>query len=247
MIKAYFNPVSAKRYGFVLKQVACYANGRNLTILDIGCGMGRLSFPLAEMGHNIVGIDEDTELIRQCNEVNKYPNSSFINMDAHDIKGMPQFDVIICAEVLEHTTSPKIIVNNIEKILKTNGILILTTPNGYCLTEVVLNRLLSRNGKSNRGLKVISRIYCFVTGTTMTHTHPFYLHDLHIQFFSLQSIKELFVNFRIDIIENSDLGLLIPGSGKTVWLKKIECKIADYLPHFMVGGWMITMGKKDVN
>ena len=30
---------------------------RKLQILDLGCGHGRLSIPLARLGHNVVGID----------------------------------------------------------------------------------------------------------------------------------------------------------------------------------------------
>jgi hypothetical protein len=117
--------------------------------------------------------------------------------------------------------------------------------NGYCLSEMILHRILSKNGKSNRVLKIISHIYCFITGTKMTHTHPFYLDDLHIQFFSLKNIERLFRNFKISMIENSDLGLFIAGTGRMVKIKALECKIADYLPHFLVGGWMLVLKKYD--
>ena len=52
----YYNPLSEKRYNFTIKQINKFANGRKLSILDIGCGMGNLSFPLAELGHDVVGI-----------------------------------------------------------------------------------------------------------------------------------------------------------------------------------------------
>jgi SAM-dependent methyltransferase len=241
VIKDYYNPLAEKRYVFVLQQVRDYAKGKKLYILDVGCGLGRLSFPLAEVGHNIVGIDEDAELIKQCNKLNKYPNATFLCMDAHALRNVAKFDVVILCEVLEHTLFPFKIVRNIEDVLKPSGILLFLATNGYCPSEVMLHRLLGKNGKSNRALKIISRIYCFVTNTKMTRTHPFYLDDLHVQFFSLRGIKKLFVNFKIETIENSDLGLFIPGAGRMAKLKRIECKIADHLPHFMVGGWMMVL------
>ncbi len=237
----YDNPIGAKRYGFALQQITKFAHGRKLTILDVGCGMGRLSFPLAELGHNVIGIDEDEELIKQCNDNNKYPNASFIHVDAHTVKDIPLCDVAIFMEVLEHVVNPNQIVDNIKTFLKFDGIVVLTSPNGYCLTEVLLNRIIGKKGKSNRGLKIIARIYCFITGTKMTHTHPFYIDDLHCQFFTLRSIRNIFHNFKIETIQNSDLGLLIAGSGKMIPIKRLECKIADYLPHFMVGGWMMVL------
>ena len=239
----YYNPLSEKRYNFTIKQINKFANGRKLSILDIGCGMGNLSFPLAELGHDVVGIDEDKELIEQCRRNNTYKNLSFFNMDVHKLEG-GSFDVVICCEVLEHTVSPSKVVSNIGKVLKSDGILISEMTNGYCISEIVLHRILGRKGKSNTALKIVSRIYCFITGTKMTHTHPFYLDDLHVQFFSLSSVKRLFKNFKIAIIENSDLGMFIAGTGRFVKIKKVECKIADHLPHSMVGGWMMVLKRE---
>lgn len=241
----YYNPLSAKRYDFTLKQISKFANGRKLNILDIGCGMGNLSFPLAELGHNVVGLDEDEKLIKQDIFNNNYENLIFIHGDAHSLGKLGNFDVVILCEVLEHVTSPSKVVADVEKILKSDGILITEMTNGNSLSEIVLGRILSRNGKSNKALKVVSKVYCFITGTKMTHTHPFYLDDLHVNFFSLAKIKRLFSGFKIQTIENSDLGMFIAGTGRMVWLKIQECKLADHLPHSMVGGWMMVLKKNE--
>ena len=81
--------------------------------LDIGCGTGRYSkyFP------NRIGID-----------IYKTPAVDFI-ADAHDLKIFKgeEFDGILCTEVLEHLHSPQIAINEMYRVLKTNGLLILTT------------------------------------------------------------------------------------------------------------------------
>src|SRR5713226_689360 len=38
--------------------------GQNLKILEIGCGTGFMSLELARMGHNVVGIDSNENIIR---------------------------------------------------------------------------------------------------------------------------------------------------------------------------------------
>ena len=141
----YYNPLSAKRYDFTLKQISKFANGRKLNILDIGCGMGNLSFPLAELGHNVVGLDEDEKLIKQDIFNNNYENLIFIHGDAHSLGKLGNFDVVILCEVLEHVTSPSKVVADVEKILKSDGILITEMTNGNSLSEIVLGRILSRN------------------------------------------------------------------------------------------------------
>jgi len=245
MVENYANPVLLKRYDFILKQISDYAKGNKINILDIGCGVGNLTYPLAKLGHEVVGIDNDEGLIIQCIGNNHYQNAFFLVRDAQKLDGFGQFDVVICIEVLEHTANPKQVVEGINKVLKPNGILILTVPNGYCPLEIVMNRILNRKGKSTWALKMIRPFYGLVTGTKVSRIHPFYIDSPHLQFFSMRQIRKLFSNYKIEVFKHADLGIFIPGSGRLAWLKKIECNIADKLPHFMVGGWMFVLRKND--
>ena len=54
------------------------------------------------------------------------------NMENYDF--CCDFDVIIAGDVLEHTDNQGLFLNNINKHLKENGVLILTTPNAKWLT-----------------------------------------------------------------------------------------------------------------
>ena len=235
------NPLALKRYNFVLNQVSNYANGRKLTIMDIGCGSGALSFPLAQQGHKVVGIDNDDELVRQCAVSNKYPNAKFLKADAQYIVDTKKYDVVICCEMLEHTQRPEWIAWNIRHLLKQSGILILTVPNGYSLSELVLCRLFTLNGKTNRMLKIIRPVYGFITNTKVSRNYPFYMDSLHVQFFSLNNIRYLFQGFKLETIQNTDMGILYPSAGRMAGLKKIECKVVDIMPHNIIGGWMMVL------
>jgi trans-aconitate methyltransferase len=68
------------------------------SVLDIGCGDGKISAQLARAlkNGNVLGIDLSTEMIRYAStqfSSAKYPNLSFARMDATEIRLPQKFDV----------------------------------------------------------------------------------------------------------------------------------------------------------
>jgi 2-polyprenyl-6-hydroxyphenyl methylase/3-demethylubiquinone-9 3-methyltransferase len=124
-----------KRLDFIIKQILDYLNhnGKSkdaITILDVGCGSGLLiTFPLAKLGYNILGIDIDEDSIKFAKEKNIYGNASFLHSDLSDIKD--QYDIIIASEILEHLSNPASFLRELTNKMASDSILILTTPNGY--------------------------------------------------------------------------------------------------------------------
>lgn len=76
---------------------------RDATVLDIGCGIGRLSGPLSERAASVFGIDIcDTMLLKAKEGFNK-PNLQFVKSSAESLPFNDQmFDVIIAIFVLQH-------------------------------------------------------------------------------------------------------------------------------------------------
>ena len=72
------------------------------TILDVGCGMGRLTAKLAKKGREVIGIDLSSEMIARAGE-KSHPGLAFICDDflTHDF-GAQNFDCVITAAVLHH-------------------------------------------------------------------------------------------------------------------------------------------------
>lgn len=72
---------------------------RGSRILDAGCGPGRIGGELARRGHDVVGIDIDTELIEAARS--DFPDTRWIVGDLAEMDlladGGEQFDVILCA------------------------------------------------------------------------------------------------------------------------------------------------------
>jgi 2-polyprenyl-6-hydroxyphenyl methylase/3-demethylubiquinone-9 3-methyltransferase len=100
-----------------------------LKILDIGCGGGIVSVPLARLGANVTGIDLGAENIAAAKEyaVSKGLEIEYIHSDISVLES--EYDVILCLEVVEHVDDLKKFVENISKLLKPNGIVILSTIN----------------------------------------------------------------------------------------------------------------------
>jgi 2-polyprenyl-3-methyl-5-hydroxy-6-metoxy-1,4-benzoquinol methylase len=73
-----------------------------LTVLDVGCGMGRLTAKLVKKSREVVGIDLSTEMITRANEKVHSGLSFFCNdFLAHDF-GSQKFDCVITAAALHH-------------------------------------------------------------------------------------------------------------------------------------------------
>lgn len=112
-------------------------------ILDVGCGVGFVSRML--VGKNeIHGVDISAEYLTRA-------ASYGIKTKQWDIqKGLPFesgfFDVVLATEVLEHVFDTDALISEIKRVLKREGILILTVPNVCSLVsrvQVILGRLPS--------------------------------------------------------------------------------------------------------
>ncbi|MEW6040507.1 MAG: methyltransferase domain-containing protein [Elusimicrobiota bacterium] len=115
------------RYRFAKELV----NGKK--VLDLACGEGYGSNMLAEVAESVVGIDIDEMSIKHA--VLKYVkgNLKFIKGSITEIpvKGEKIFDVIICFEALEHIEEHYELMKEIKRLLKDDGIFIVSTPNKF--------------------------------------------------------------------------------------------------------------------
>ena len=56
-------------------------------VLDIGCGIGRVAGPLAQLGYNVTGIDSSSEAIASASL--SYPEAKFIELDLTNLDALP--------------------------------------------------------------------------------------------------------------------------------------------------------------
>ena len=104
---------------------------KGLSILDIGCGGGLISEPMARLGANVTGIDASEKNInvakihsRKSDLKINYLNSSPENLGTNE-----KFDVILNLEIVEHVDNVNLYIKSCHKLLKKNGLMFTATLN----------------------------------------------------------------------------------------------------------------------
>jgi len=106
----------------------------DLDIMDIGCGGGLISIPICQLGAKVTAIDANNYNIQaSCEQAQKSNlEINFINITVEEyIKTYPNnlYDVVLCLEVVEHVANQQEFIQNLLKLTKPTGILILSTIN----------------------------------------------------------------------------------------------------------------------
>ena len=146
-----------------------------LRILDVGCGGGLISEPLARLGARVTGIEPAEESIAAAR---LHAGAQGLAIDyrvgrAEDlIAAGESFDAVVCLEVVEHVPDPAAFLAMLAKLVEPGGLMILSTLNrtlkSYALaivaTEYVLGWLPVGTHQWDRFItpEELSR---FVTGT----------------------------------------------------------------------------------
>jgi len=132
-----FNPV---RLAFIRDQ-ACAQFGREaksldclnaLTFLDVGCGGGIVSEPLARLGGKVTGIDP-AEVNIAAAKLHAEKSGLAIDYRATTVEALAEtdaaFDVVIASEVVEHVADVNFFVGRCAALVKPGGLMIVTTIN----------------------------------------------------------------------------------------------------------------------
>jgi 2-polyprenyl-6-hydroxyphenyl methylase/3-demethylubiquinone-9 3-methyltransferase len=132
-----FNPV---RIGYIRDQACAHFNRdpkkldclAGLRILDIGCGGGILSEPLARLGGEVVGADPAAQNIAVAQA---HAQQSGVAVDyrattAEDLAAAGEkFDIVLAMEVVEHVTDVPAFVAACGAMVKPGGLMIAATLN----------------------------------------------------------------------------------------------------------------------
>ena len=103
---------------------------KSKTVLDAACGSGYGSSILMNAGaKKVVGIDNSSEAIEYCNKNYKKEDIEFKIENCEKINLDTMFDIIVSFETIEHLKNQDNFLSGIKRVLKDDGIFIVSTPN----------------------------------------------------------------------------------------------------------------------
>jgi 2-polyprenyl-6-hydroxyphenyl methylase/3-demethylubiquinone-9 3-methyltransferase len=126
---AYIRDQAAARFGRDAKKVDCL---KGLRMLDIGCGGGILSEPLARLGAAMVGADPSPENVEIASA---HAAESGLSIDyrattAEELAAAGEhFDVVLAMEVVEHVADVDLFISTCATMVKAGGLMIAATLN----------------------------------------------------------------------------------------------------------------------
>jgi 2-polyprenyl-3-methyl-5-hydroxy-6-metoxy-1,4-benzoquinol methylase len=153
-------------------------------ILDLGAGSGAFSLRLYDAGYGVIAADLDTSSWR----VEEVPalevdlNTSFSESKLNHYSG---YDAVTSVEIIEHAENPSAFLREIKKLLKLDGILVLTTPN---VVNLESRRLLLWKGE----FELFGREQVYRTG--------------HISILPYWLLEELLIKEGFEILERRFFG-----------------------------------------
>jgi 2-polyprenyl-3-methyl-5-hydroxy-6-metoxy-1,4-benzoquinol methylase/peptidoglycan hydrolase CwlO-like protein len=143
--------------------------GQGKKVLEVGCATGYMSRVLVERNScEVVGIELDTKAAEQAREICTQViigDLELLDFD-QELQGR-RFDVIVCADVLEHLRNPKSVLRRLRKFLDEDGLLVASIPN-IAHISVIAELIEGRFSYSSEGL----------------------LDESHLRFFTLDTIYE---------------------------------------------------------
>ncbi len=131
-----FNPI---RIEYILEEISKHFQLdrkkkdllKNLEILDIGCGGGLMSEPMARLGGNVTGIDASEKNIKiaavHCEKNNLKIN--YLNKSPEKLNETEKFDIILNLEIVEHVDNLDLYLDSCKRLLKKNGLMFTATIN----------------------------------------------------------------------------------------------------------------------
>ena len=105
------------------KQIKKYSTKKKMSILDFGSGSGTNIYMLSKYG--------EVDVYEKDNKTSNFLKKKFNRNGIKIIKkcfSKKRYDLILAADVIEHIKNDKKIINNLNKILKKNGLIIVTVP-----------------------------------------------------------------------------------------------------------------------
>lgn len=221
--------IRKRKHSMFVSGLKKYGNLKDICMLDIGCFDGSLLNKCREgfssMKNNLVFVGVDITY-SCCRETNLKGLNS---VQASAEKGLPfkdnSFDIVYSSEVIEHCLDTFNFLGEINRILKDNGIVFLTTPN----INSIRNRWRVLLGEYPYGIE--------------THFSK-YLPG-HVRAFNFYTLEHLLEKFEFKVLEKNALNILPIRFSMKKMLKCVDVLLCKKI--YTLGANMVILAKKKKN
>lgn len=119
------------------------APGRALRVLDVGCGGGFLSNFLAQIGHQVTGVDLSPNSLETARRHDRSGGVRYLLGDALALPFADAcFDAVCCTDVLEHVDRPGRAFEEASRVLVAGGPFVFHTFNRTLLSRLLVVHLV---------------------------------------------------------------------------------------------------------
>ena len=129
----------ARKRDAVIRAVA----GTDQRVLDVGGGMGRMSVPLSRR-HFVTLTDISSQML----ELARPQASERLRLQVADARALPfedgQFDYVLCIDVLPHIPQPQQLLEEVGRMLKPGGTLVIDITNSWPLWTLAYPSYMGR-------------------------------------------------------------------------------------------------------
>ena len=238
----YTDPVDHKKLLFIYRAIEDFAAERKLSvaglsILEVACGVGGITLPLARLGARVRALDIDqgdvARLQSRAREL-RFDNLSAGVEDAFTFRHDTRYHVIVASEVMEHVLDPDALLDNVVRHLQPGGLFLMTTPNGYGPWELS-NYLRPRH---------VLRRWNWVRRAVGKPPYVEGKGPDHCQHYTRGKLLAMFHRHGFDVqrFMNSDFVLTVsktlrrhPRAGA------FDADLANVVPHWMASGWYVAL------
>lgn len=154
--------------------------GKNKSVLEVGCATGYMSKVLKEnLNCRVTGLELNTQALEQAKQFCDLAIAGDVEeIDLTNILAEKKFDVILFADVLEHLKNPWECLKKVRPLLNADGRVIASIPN-VAHASIILELFNGNFDYRSLGL----------------------LDESHLRFFTYSSIKRMFYEAGLQIIQ----------------------------------------------
>ncbi len=126
-VKSEVRKMKRETFGEYLKIISKHHKLKGSKLLDIGCATGYLLELAQEKGCDCSGVEVSSFAAKEASK--KFPKRIFNGTIEQAKYKDKQFDIITMIDLLEHVTDPIKTLNEVKRILKPDGYILIVTPN----------------------------------------------------------------------------------------------------------------------